>query len=57
MGLNRALFCSSLLLISFASLPRSISSELTVSNNIQSIFTTQTNSEGSRSPYHRGSGR
>lgn len=57
MGLYRALFCSSLLLICFASSAQSTLLESTLSNEVQLISNGQTDSEGDRSPLHRGSGR
>ncbi len=57
MELYRALLCFSLLLTSSASLVQSFPQESTVSNQVQSTFIGQTDSEGNRSPHHRGSGR
>ncbi|MGB3402947.1 MAG: hypothetical protein WBA77_09670 [Microcoleaceae cyanobacterium] len=57
MGLYRALVCSSLLLICFASSAQSTSLESTLSDEVRSTSIGQTDSEGGRSPLHRGSGR
>lgn len=57
MGLYRALFCSSLLLICFASSAQSTLLKSTLSDEVQLISNGQTDSEGDRSPLHRGSGR